>query len=80
MGKSNGDASCGKKDLNEALQEEIKEIEKYKWYMGEKLRRDPLTDRSMNDIAREWIEQHAAEFRSSWTVKKKKSGNKPPAN
>jgi hypothetical protein len=54
------------KDLGDAVRAEIDEILKYKWYLGERLGHDPLQDRSMNDICREWIEQYAAEFRVWW--------------
>jgi hypothetical protein len=61
-----------KGEMEEAIKAEINEIEKYKWYLGEKLGHDPLLDRSMDDICREWIEKHAEEFRKHWEEAKKK--------
>jgi hypothetical protein len=58
-------------DLLESLRAEIEEIEKFKWYLGERLGHDPLLDRSMNDICQEWINNYAAEFRRWWQERKK---------
>jgi hypothetical protein len=60
-------------DLMESLRAEIEEIEKFKWYMGERLGHDPLQDRSMNDICQEWISKYAADFRKWWQEEKKKN-------
>jgi hypothetical protein len=53
-------------DLLETIRAEINEIEKFKWYLGERLGHDPLQDRSMNDICEEWIAKYAADFRKWW--------------
>lgn len=45
---------------------QLEEIEKYRWYLGEQLGRDPLLDRTHNDICLEWIARHAAAFRAWW--------------
>ena len=54
------------KAMSEVIRAEIEEIEKYKWYLGERLGYDPLNDRTMNDICLEWIEKHARAFRKHW--------------
>jgi len=56
-------------DIRRSLEAEIQEMEKYKWYLGEKLQHDPLNDRSLNDIYCEWIEKYATEFRRDWNMK-----------
>ena len=48
------------------LKAQIREIEKYKWCLGVQLKRDPLLDRSYDDICLEWIRLYAAEFRKHW--------------
>jgi hypothetical protein len=53
-------------DIQRSLEAEIKEMEKYKWYLGERLQHDPLQDRSLNDIYCEWIEKYASDFRRDW--------------
>jgi hypothetical protein len=58
-------------ELLECLRAEIEEIEKFKWYLGERLGHDPLLDRSMNDICQEWISKYAADFRKWWQQQKK---------
>jgi hypothetical protein len=58
-------------DLLEAIRAEISEIEKFKWYLGERLGHDPLRDRSMNDICQEWITKYAADFRKWWQQQRK---------
>jgi len=52
--------------LKRLLEAEIKEIEKYKWELGVSLCRDPLEDKSINEICLEWICKYAAEFRYQW--------------
>jgi len=56
-------------DVQKSLEAEIREMEKYKWYLGEKLNHDPLQDRSLNDIYCEWIEKYASDFRRDWDLK-----------
>jgi hypothetical protein len=60
------DSVVSSKLMGETLRAEIEEIEKYKWYLGERLGYDPLRDRSMNDICQEWIEKYAQAFRQHW--------------
>jgi hypothetical protein len=48
---------------------QVEEINKYKWCLGVELGHDPLQDRCLNDIAREWIERYAADFRRRWIRK-----------
>ena len=57
-------------EIQRSLEAEIKEMEKYKWYLGEKLQHDPLQDRSLNDIYCEWIEKYASDFRRDWDMNK----------
>jgi hypothetical protein len=53
-------------DIRKSIEAEIKEMEKYKWYLGVQLQHDPLQDRSLNDIYCEWIDKYAADFRKFW--------------
>lgn len=57
-------------EIRRSLEAEIKEMEKYKWYLGEKLQHDPLKDRSLNDIYCEWIDKYASDFRLDWDKNK----------
>jgi hypothetical protein len=56
-------------DIRASIEAEIKEMEKYKWYLGIQLQHDPLQDRSLNDIYCEWIDKYAADFRKFWEGK-----------
>jgi hypothetical protein len=56
-------------EIQRSLEAEIREMEKYKWYLGEKLQHDPLQDRSLNDIYCEWIDKYASDFRRDWEKK-----------
>ena len=56
-------------EIQQSLEAEIREMEKYKWYLGEKLQHDPLQDRSLNDIYCEWIDKYASDFRRDWEKK-----------
>lgn len=62
-------------DIRRCIEAEIREMEKYKWCLGEKLQHDPLQDRSLNEIYCEWIDKYAADFRRCWDAKNKE---KPP--
>jgi hypothetical protein len=53
-------------DMQKSIMVQLEEIDKYKWYLGEALKRDPLQDRSYDDICMEWIQKHAADFRKWW--------------
>lgn len=65
------DSSLSDQEMRDCINAEVEEIMKYKWYMGERLKHDPLQDRTMNDICKEWIEKHAADFRKSWQSRRK---------
>lgn len=69
--EQNSDSAVSGKEMEETIKAEIDEIEKYKWYLGERIGHDPLNDRSMNDICKEWIEKHAQAFRKHWEDVKK---------
>jgi hypothetical protein len=64
--EQNSESAVSGKEMAETVKAEIDEIEKYKWYLGERIGHDPLIDRSMNDICNEWIEKHAQGFRKHW--------------
>jgi hypothetical protein len=64
MGKHN-ESSVACKEMEETIKAEIEEIERYKWYLGERIGHDPLLDRSMNEICKEWIQQNALLFREN---------------
>lgn len=55
-----------KSSFDSYLKAQIQEIERYKWCLGVQLKRDPLMDRSYDDICLEWISRHAADFRKHW--------------
>ncbi|HMD68673.1 MAG TPA: hypothetical protein VKF42_07300 [Chitinivibrionales bacterium] len=69
--EQNSESAVSGKEMEETIKAEIDEIEKYKWYLGERIGHDPLTDRSMNDICNEWIEKHSQAFRKYWDEVKK---------
>jgi hypothetical protein len=52
--------------FSEYLNQQLIEIEKFKFTLGEQLGHDPLEDYSMNEIALMWISLYAAEFRKQW--------------
>ncbi|MBN2037120.1 MAG: hypothetical protein JW768_10295 [Chitinispirillaceae bacterium] len=58
-------------DMRACIEAEIQEMEKYKWCMGVHLQRDPLNDRSLNDIYCEWIDKYASQFRKNWENRKR---------
>ena len=68
--EQNNESSVSGREMEETIKAEINEIEKYKWYLGERIGHDPLNDRSMNDICKEWIEKHAMAFRKHWEEEK----------
>jgi hypothetical protein len=65
------EASGSGMEMEETIKAEIEEIEKYKWYLGERIGHDPLLDRSMNEICKEWIQQNARAFRENWEKTKR---------
>ncbi len=68
--EQNSGKNVSGKEMEETIKAEIDEIEKYKWYLGERIGHDPLNDRSMNEICKEWIERHALQFRQHWEREK----------
>lgn len=67
----------GEKTPQEYIQAQIAEMEKFKWFMGEKLGHDPLKDRTLNEIYCEWIDKYGAEFRA-WWERQKRGQQQPP--
>jgi hypothetical protein len=52
--------------LRELLRAEREQIDIFKWNLGVQLGHDPLLDRSMTEIAEEWITKHVVAFRAWW--------------
>lgn len=48
-------------EFKEFLEAQKEAIDVWKWFLGEKIGRDPG-----QEGVREWIRQHAQEFRDSW--------------
>ena len=65
---SHHEACTSGKAMADTMKAEIEEIEKYKWYLGERIGHDPLADRSMNEICQEWIQRYARSFRENWKM------------
>ena len=65
-GKSECVCQKANEKLKQFLNDEMAEIERYKWCLGVQLCHDPLEDKSINDICFEWITQYAKEFREAW--------------
>jgi hypothetical protein len=64
------------KEFRYFMEEQRHEIEKYKWCLGIELHHDPLNDRSLYEIAQEWLDKFAGRFRKEWEEKNvKKDGN-----
>lgn len=57
------------KDLKDFMNDQCKEIEKYKWCLGIQLHHDPLLDRSYNEICSEWINNFSIQYRKEWEEK-----------
>jgi hypothetical protein len=70
-------SSVTDQEMRACIAAEIDEIQRYKWYLGERLRHDPLLDRSMDDICKEWIDKYAAEFRKTWESRKSGAASNP---
>ena len=64
--KSGSVCKRAEKKLRKFLLAQMSEIDKFKWDLGVQLCRDPLEDRTLNQICLEWIDKHAAEFREAW--------------
>ena len=60
-------------DFQACIKAEIAEMDKFKWFLGEQLGHDPLQDRSLNEIYREWINKFGAAFREWWEKGQKKA-------
>lgn len=58
--------ALSEQELRESARAQLEEIARYQWYLGERLGRDPLLDRTREDIALEWIALYAADFRREW--------------
>jgi hypothetical protein len=78
---ANGRQSAGWAETADAAEErracaraQIHEMEKYRWYLGERLGHDPLLDRTRNEICAEWIARYAAEFRAWWDSRRPPDG------
>ncbi|MBN1306348.1 MAG: hypothetical protein JXA18_00420 [Chitinispirillaceae bacterium] len=56
-------------EFRSCLFAELEEIMKYKWFLGEAMKKDPLESMSMNEICLQWIEKYAKEFREYWKNK-----------
>ncbi len=60
----------GKSQFEEAFRKylfaQLDEMMKYKWYLGEAMKRDPLECMSINEICLQWIEKYAKEFKAHW--------------
>lgn len=54
------------KDLKAKMIAEAQEIDKYKWCLGIALGHDPLNDKSLNEICKEWIDKNAKAFQVYW--------------
>ncbi len=54
---------------------QVREIERYKWCLGERLGYDPLRDRELNAIAKEWIDNYAAGFRAQYETHRRRRQN-----
>jgi SRSO17 transposase len=54
------------KELKAKMIAEAQEIDKYKWDLGVALGHDPLNDKSLNDIYKDWINKNAAAFQIHW--------------
>lgn len=59
------------KEMQETMRAQIEEIEKFKWYLGERIGHDPLKDMSMNEICNEWIRKNAQTFREHREIAKR---------
>jgi len=59
----------GEEEFRKYLYAQLEEIMKYKWNLGEMMKRDPLERMNMNDICLGWIEKYAKEFSEYWKSK-----------
>jgi hypothetical protein len=64
----NPDDSYTEREIRESALAQRTEMEKYQWCLGVQLGRDPLLDRTQNEIFIEWILLYAADFRAWWEV------------
>lgn len=55
-------------EMKQFMSDQVKEIEIHKWLEGEKLGKDPG-----EEAIKEWIKNHAEEFRKKWKEEKLKN-------
>ena len=55
-----------RQELRQFMAVQLAEINRYVRVLARELGRDPLAERSYNDIACEWIRSYSAQFRRSW--------------
>jgi len=53
-------------ELQNLNNQQIIEIQRYRWYLGEQLCHDPLLDMSLDQICLQWITLYAKKFRLHW--------------
>jgi len=53
-------------ELKAFAKAQLREIQKYRAQLSIQLGRDPLRDRTFNEIAIEWIANNSSRFRSQW--------------
>lgn len=61
-----GSQKLNEDEFKNCLFAQLDEIMKYKWYLGEAMKKDPLECMSMDEICLQWIERYAKEFREHW--------------
>ena len=63
---NSGTDRMSREEFRRYVARECQAIRDYQWNLGIVLGRDPRLDRTENDIALEWITNHAASFRIKW--------------
>jgi hypothetical protein len=66
-------------ELRQFATMQVQEIERYKWCLGVRLGHDPLRDRELNAIAKEWIDNYAAGFRAEYENRRRRPRHDGPA-
>ena len=64
-------------EFREHLLAELEEILRYKWYLGEEMKQDPLESMSMDEICLQWINKYAEAFRNNWKREMKQKTELP---
>ena len=72
--------TCTEEELRDSARAQIAEIEKYRWCLGVQLGRDPLLDRTKQEICEEWIAKYAAEFRLWWDTSARVRREREPSS